>query len=184
MKHLRRWLFNALAAMSLLLCAATAALWVRSYYAMEVWNYRGPVDRRGFLREQTVRALKGRIWYGWQLNGGYADLIPEYTNSPQFSGFHSRPLQSDALETWSMKGPQFAGFEYLRLTTLQNEVFAYAIIIPIWAIAMMTAVLPALWLWRRLPRRFAAGFCRSCGYDLRATPDRCPECGTVPKKGE
>ena len=58
------------------------------------------------------------------------------------------------------------------------------VVAPYWSLALPPAVLAiALWLVaRRLFRRTLAaeGRCPSCGYDLRASPDRCPECGAIP----
>jgi hypothetical protein len=56
-------------------------------------------------------------------------------------------------------------------------------IVPDWSLAIVLAVVPAcrITLRIRAARRFRTGLCVCRGYDLRATADRCPECGTVPK---
>src|SRR5688572_1290246 len=62
------------------------------------------------------------------------------------------------------------------------EVRWRAIIFPIALPTTMFALLPAtrfaIFVHRR--RRKLEGHCPCCGYDLRATPERCPECGKIP----
>jgi hypothetical protein len=58
-----------------------------------------------------------------------------------------------------------------------------AVRVPTWLVMPLTLVVPVVSLVRYrghgFVRRNTNGCCPSCGYDLRATPDRCPECGTV-----
>jgi len=51
-----------------------------------------------------------------------------------------------------------------------------------WFVVFCTALLPSIWLLKRKRAQARPGICENCGYDLRATPDRCPECGTVSVK--
>jgi predicted amidophosphoribosyltransferase len=49
---------------------------------------------------------------------------------------------------------------------------------PYWAVVGVLLVLPAAWVVGKLRRRRRiVGVCRTCGYDLRASRERCPECG-------
>jgi hypothetical protein len=58
---------------------------------------------------------------------------------------------------------------------------------PYWAIVLASGAVASLWLrtaGRRLlnvrrRRRAGRGLCGRCGYDVRASPERCPECGEV-----
>ena len=80
----------------------------------------------------------------------------------------------------------YAGFGLVRSRTAYGSAgvvhTAAVAVVPFWAVAAAAVAAPAAWLLRRRSarRRARLGLCGRCGYDLRATPGRCPECGTMP----
>jgi hypothetical protein len=152
MRLMRRQLFNLAAAVSLVLCVGTAALWAGTIgWPLErTW----PDERTGAEPPKLYRvAIK---------DGRYLLQREERYSAP--GRVASTTSRSDILVgtyvTW------------LRVNRIIN--------VPFWIVIACTAVAPTLWYIRRQSHVNANPHgCPTCGYDLRATPERCPECGTV-----
>ena len=173
-------LLNAATAASLVLCVATAVFWVRSYAVEDYVGWSRP-------------AAAGNLW-STRGEVVFVRVTPHEGRGP-FDGanrpFHIRfpPPAGASLGEVSARRVvpglrRVAGFAYGAGAIPSYAGQAW--IVPLWAPCAASAILPAIAAARlRLRRRLAArrhlrfGRCPTCGYDLRATPDRCPECGTI-----
>ncbi len=96
---------------------------------------------------------------------------------PSMNVLINHPQLGDETPGWER-----LGFAYGSGNVSQHQAWGQfwflEIIVPNWALALLFAACPAVVMRqrRRERRRVAAGLC-VCGYDLRASADRCPECG-------
>jgi hypothetical protein len=172
-RRLGRHILSALAVFSLVLFVATAALWARSYTCTD-----GVVLYRTF--KYSICSERGNIYLrrSWTIVRQYfADS--GHGTEPYISPYSSHFVFEWRLNRdWSRDSKGTTG-------PIDVEWPEQRIRVPDWIIAVFLAVLPvtrfALFPLLRC-RRSGQGLCATCGYDLRATPNRCPECGT-PAKG-
>jgi hypothetical protein len=183
---IRRVLLNVLTALSLLLCVAAVSLWVRSFFVTDIFSWRSAasVDGRWVETEATVSVGRGGAMYERVGTRGNVGGAPPAGTSP--------PLWQTAPPTSVGGGSHLPGFWQRRglgfwttgPLTEPGRVDQQVVTAPLWSVALLASV-PAFVgaasyvRQRRRRRRAEAGLCARCGYDLRATPGQCPECGTM-----
>src|SRR5439155_769466 len=117
--------------------------------------------------------------------------IAHDTDAPKSGRVPHEPVYPLIWVSWRFLGWWFYCERLAYFETEQKfhwgPVWHWMLEIPTWACILVTALLPSLWTARLARRRWkgrrTSRVCASCGYDLRATPGRCPECGTAAPVG-
>ena len=187
-----RRVFTFVSAISFVLCLAACLLWARSYCG------------RIFLRDGRVLLLNMRsddlgdvLWKlepstKWEEQGRTISRLVARTRAPETW----EAVKRDGTDSvcWERLGIEYHrgrignGWLPFFASDPSTGVPYTLVAIPFWMISLMFLGFPAVWmalstaLSVRGRRRRLRDCCIACGYDLRATPDKCPECGTVPRR--
>ena len=159
---------------------------VSYHYFDSASRQSGIYSRRGYL----VIALRQSSFFGagirpsdWQTRKPTRQTIPwsisaDMSISPQMFTWHRgngiiddgpRTIFPGLLVNWQNQ-------------SMRGEWYNRGIAVHWVLLSALTGVVPAFALVRH-GRRVRDRHCSVCAYDLRATPDRCPECGTIPANG-
>jgi hypothetical protein len=167
------WSLRISATVSIVLFFAFTALWDRSFFISDALL----LMVRSHPTRWSLRSSRGELSFG-AVRQGPTPASP----TPSETGFqleHQQPFnQLDYLLNIGRPKFTFLGFAYYSFSASGSK-FRW-LFVPICSLCLLALSLPICWAVRR--RILPPHRCVQCGYDLRATPDRCPECGRVVEK--
>jgi hypothetical protein len=205
MKRLRRWMTSGLTVMPLVICVACGVLWIRSVSRCDSVGYTtragntytistGPhvlVLDAGRTTGSTkdpmaliFAAMHGRFGGGIRVHSDKWNAQCNVPGTPSVA--YATPNAGTVTfallgytNTWIPPAHRFLGFGYD--SSQAGTVTSSRAEFPLLALMLVFAATPAVRFNHamRRRRRRRLGHCLSCGYDLRASKDRCPECGTA-----
>jgi predicted Zn-ribbon and HTH transcriptional regulator len=208
MRSLARGLWNVITFVSLLAGVVVCAVWVRGEYACDVVRRADAAgadsafcSASGVVQFTRTCGTSQLVLNPFTNTGGL--LIPpappkiqqawQWLRSPPSQAPFSLidPVPTDAvldarvLVLVARSVPVYApgGYSGFQPALPVATAAVMSIAAPDWFLAVLAAVLPTLravaWHTARRRARLAGrAICAKCGYDMRATPERCPECGT------
>ena len=199
-----RRLFNLLTALSLLLCVAVAVLWVRTYWVRD--QMRWATESGSYVQVNTDSGWVGCTlcdetgFAGLEWTGGSDPVrfptgaLPDPAQRQRFDTDErilwfvkssldhglvriedGRRLVEEGLGKHDPDPPDFGGVT-TPYTAYAVRICPAVVLLGVMPLARLAAA--SVRVVRGRSRR-SRGLCPRCAYDLRATPGRCPECGTM-----
>jgi len=190
---MKRRFINFLSMLSLALFIAVALLWIRSYFFRDslVWKR---VDN-SVIKDRALFSWRCRIGIAfqstWFVGNDNERIRSMYDFFRTNAGFQRSTLSEAPHHYWVFNTQiEKIGFLWDRSHysmppaqlgngKMLSDDFAAAL--PDWLLLLLTSILPIRWVRAalRLRKRRRLRLCLHCGYDLRATAERCPECGLI-----
>ena len=189
MRQAWKWTVNVLAILSLLLALATTWFWARSYWRSPFidWERSDPYHERvlgiGFSsgRFEIVSIfaqISGNPWSNADRKNTF-----EFGEDESPVGFDDAIASMGWRYNWRVLGFAWIHQPLVGINPSSEISLFYA---PGWLIPLLFYACTFCIVVRRINQgrrrlrrlRDAGKFCLVCGYDLRASPERCPECGT------
>ncbi len=154
---------------------ACLLIWISGYF-FDVFLAYCWHKTDGSVREERISFSNGEIWY-------LSAFSPINTGVPRgFNGTITRNPAAHFVDPRSFLGFVLPHQDPNSVMVVAGGQVYRLIAAPWWFLSLIPAGL-IVWRFRVNRRRRLAmtkNLCVQCGYDLRGTPERCPECGTVP----
>jgi hypothetical protein len=179
---MRRTLLTVAAATSALLLVLALVMLIRGRFAQDLF-YRITMDadsRRS--SSYAVRCGRGRLVLAYSWMDTSRPPAPAFLKLSQ-SGWQHTTVDPQ------LDVPEIFDFSLLKWRTRLISPYSggatgkeYIMGVRLWPVWALASIFPAIAVHSVVRRRRERklGRCPICGYDLRSTPDRCPECGTIP----